>query len=383
MAYPQPMRITAVDTIQLGQFPNFFFVEIHTDEGLVGLGQTADSRRTAPVVQELGELLLGRDPLGVEPIWNDLFRRVSFHGYAGAEMRAISAIDIALWDLLGQATGRPIWQLLGGLSRERVPIYNTNSRFGDRNDAALARTDPIALAEQLLANGIKAMKWSMIDEHAAPSLGHYLEPAQVAAALASARKLADRFGDSFRVGVEGHSVLDLPAAVQFAHAAEELPNILWLEDMLPPENPRAWAELKRQTRLPVAGSERFMSRWQFVPLFEGYAVDVAIADVTWAGGISELKKLAVMAEAYHIPITPHDHSGPVNLLAGTHVMCNVPNASVMETSRVFYETYYADLVDHPPVVKDGHVHAPTGPGLGAALLPDVRKRGDATVTKVA
>src|SRR5207248_8418753 len=104
------MRITAVDTIQLGQFPNFFFVEIHTDEGLVGLGQTADSRRTAPVVQEFAELfLLGRDPLGVEPLWNELFRRASFHGYAGAEMRAISAIDIALWDILGQTAGQPIW----------------------------------------------------------------------------------------------------------------------------------------------------------------------------------------------------------------------------------------------------------------------------------
>src|SRR5690349_3034759 len=107
MSYPGAMRITAVDTIQLGQFPSFFFVEVHTDEGLVGLGQTADGRRTAPVVQEFAELLLGRDPLGVEPIWNELFCRASFHGYAGAEMRAISAIDIALWDLLGQATGRP------------------------------------------------------------------------------------------------------------------------------------------------------------------------------------------------------------------------------------------------------------------------------------
>jgi galactonate dehydratase len=376
------MLITAVDTLQLAAHPNFFFVEIHTDDGLIGLGQTADSRRTAPVVQEFAErFLVGQDPCQVERLWTTLFRAASYHGYSGAEMRAISAIDIALWDILGQSTGRPIWALLGGTCRDSIPIYNTCSAYLERSDRDMVRRDPVGLADELLEAGISALKYAPFDQLANARLGQYLSDEEIALGVEPIRKIAAKYGTRFQVAIEGHSLLNLPTSIRIAQAVEDLP-ILWLEDLLPPDTPSQTAQLRARSSALICGSERLFTRYQHLPLLEQAAVDVLMADITWTGGISELKKMAIMADIYHIPISPHDHSGPVNLFASAHVLVNVPNAMIMESTRVFYDTYYQELVTVPHTIKNGHLLAPVGPGLGTALLPDVRRRADCTVTRI-
>jgi L-alanine-DL-glutamate epimerase-like enolase superfamily enzyme len=375
------MKVTAVETIYLSQVsPPFIFVRVHTDAGLIGLGQTADSR-TAPVVHDLARrFLLGADPLQIEALWTTLVDFAGFHGYAGAELRAISAIDIALWDLLGQVAGLPIYALLGGACRDRIRIYNTCSTYQDRSDAALARTDPVRLAGELLEAGITCMKWAMFDPYARQSRGQTISPAQLREGMAGIEAIARAFDGRMEVMVEGHGLWNLTSAIAIARALDGLP-IYWLEDLLWQDNAEEWADLRAKATIPIAGSERLYTRHQMRRLLELHGADVMIGDVTWTGGISELKKMATMAETYGIPLAPHDHSGPVNLWASAHVLLNVPNAAIMETTRVFYEGYYAELVEGEPIIRAGHLHLPQGPGLGIRLRPAVLERPDALVER--
>ncbi len=378
------MKITAVETIHLSQVaPPFIFVRVQTDEGLVGLGQTADTR-TAPVVHDLAaRFLLGRDPAHIEALWTTMTDFAALHGYAGAELRAISALDIALWDLLGQVAGQPIYALLGGPCRDRIRVYNTCSTYGPHSDAALVRTDPVRLAGELLEAGITCLKWAQFDPYARASRGQAITAAQIKEGIASIEAIARAFDGRMEVMIEGHGLWNLTSAIAIARALDGLP-IHWLEDLLWQDNPEEWADLRDKSPIRIAGGERLFTRHQLRRLLELHGTDVVIGDVTWTGGISELKKLATFAEVYGIPLAPHDHSGPVNLWASAHVLLNVPNAYIMETTRVFYDArlgYYHELVEGEPIVRQGYLHLPEGPGLGIRLRPEVLARPDATVQR--
>ena len=380
------MKITAVETIHLSKvYPPFIFVQVHTDEGVVGLGQTADTR-TAAVVHDLAvRHLLGQNPLHIESLWATMFDFAAFHGYAGAELRAISAIDIALWDILGQVTGQPIYTLLGGPCRDSIRIYNTCSSYGEHSDAARARTDPVGLAEELLADGMTCMKWSVFDPYARLSRGQSITAAQLREGIAGIEAIAKAFDGRMEVMIEGHGLWNLTSAIAIARALDGLP-IHWLEDLLWQDNAEEWADLRSRSPFPIAGSECLYTRHQMRRLLETHGTDVMIGDVTWTGGISELKKMATMAETYGIPLAPHDHSGPVNIWASAHVLLNVPNGYIMETTRVFSDPrfgYYHELVEGEPIVREGRLHLPQGPGLGIRLRPEVVKRDDATVQRTA
>ncbi len=377
------MKITAVETIYLSHLyappaRPFIFVRVHTDAGPVGLGQTADAR-TAPVLHDLAQRhVLGRDPRHIEAIWTAMFDDAAYHGYSGAELRAISAIDIALWDILGQVAGQPIYALLGGPCRDQIRIYNTCSTYRDRSDGALARSDPVRLAAELLESGVTCMKWAMFDRYARESRGQTITAAQLREGTTGIEAVARAFDGQMEVMIDGHGLWNLTSAVDIARALDGLP-VHWLEDMLWQDNPETWADLRAKSSIRIAGGERLFTRHQMRRLLELHGTDVMIGDVTWTGGISELKKMATMAETYAIPLAPHDHSGPVNLYASAHVLLNVPNAYMMETTRVFHEGYYAELVEGEPIIRAGAMHLPQGPGLGIQLRPDVLARPDAVV----
>ena len=377
------MRATAIETIVIADaYPPFFFVQVHTDEGIVGLGQTVDFR-TVDVVHDLARrFLLGHDPLRIEELWSRQFEYAALHGYGGAEVRAISAIDIALWDILGQVTGQPIYQLLGGAYRDQIRIYNTCSAFRDRSDRNLAREDPRRLVDELLAMNITCLKTAPWDAYHRQNRGQPLTPAQLREGMAVYEAIA-RAGDGrMEIMADLHGLWNLTNAIILAKALEAsgLP-IHWIEDPLWQETPDAWAELRAATSLRIAGSERLFTRFQMRPLLEAHGTDVMIGDVTWTGGISELKKMATMAETYAIPLAPHDHSGPVNLWASAHVLLTIPNAYLMETTRVFYESYYDELVEGEPILADGQMHLPRGAGLGIRLRPEVLSREGTTVRR--
>lgn len=372
------MRITGVETIACtGLIPEFILVRLHTDEGVTGLGQTADFR-TATIVHDLARRwVLGRDPRHFGRIWYDLFTFARFHGYAGAELRAISALDIALWDLFGKIVGEPVYQLLGGPLRDGVRVYNTCASYGEYQDGQRLQDDPVGLAGELLDLGIGALKYAPFDRFVEPSLGTDLTDAMVEEGLRPALAIKERFGSRMQIAIEGHATLSVNAALRAATALEraEVP-VLWLEDLLHPEHAAAWRELKLRTSLPICGSERAMTRFQLHPLLEAHGLDVLMGDITWMGGISELQRCATMAEIYGVPVAPHDRSGPVNLVAAAHVLVTLPNAYVMESVRAYWLTYYPEVVTPGRFIENGILRPPDGPGLGIELTPEFLRRDD-------
>lgn len=393
------MKITAIETIRLEEFPNICFVQVHTDEGFVGLGETYFSGEAVESwIHETGSsVLLGKDPLAIESHWKSM---VGFIGSrsTGVENRGRSALDIALWDIFGQVTKQPIYQLLGGKSRDKIQAYNTcagyqytrkrpkhgslpvdnwgtGSAEGPYEDleAFLHRADE--LAESLVSQGFMGMKIWPFDIYAEKTGGRYISPIDLDKALEPFRKIRERVGNKIEIMVELHSLWDLPTAKQIAKALEEF-DPFWYEDPINMDNLDALQEFARSTRVRTAASETLGTRWAYREVLEKGAADVIIFDPTWTGGISEGKRITTLAETYEKPISPHDCVGPVSFAVDVHLNINAPNALVQECVRAFYTGWYRELVTKVPVVKDGYVYPLEGPGLGTALRPEIFKRED-------
>jgi L-alanine-DL-glutamate epimerase-like enolase superfamily enzyme len=388
------MKITALETVRTAELPNIVWVQVHTDEGLVGLGETFFGVETveAYIHEYVAPRLLGQDPSRIDKIARDLVGYLGFRS-TGAETRGNSAVDIALWDLLGKATNRPIVDLLGGRTRDRIRTYNTcagthyvrkanaqavhnwglaqapEARYDDLN-AFLNRADE--LAADLLEEGITAMKIWPFDMAAEKTNGQYISKEDLRAALQPFEKIRRAVGDRIDVMVEFHSLWQLLPAMTIAKALAPY-DTFWHED---PIRMDSLSSLKRYAEVspaPICASETLASRWAFRDLLETGAAGVVMLDLSWCGGLSEARKIAAMAEAWHLPVAPHDCTGPVVLIASTHLSLNAPNALVQESVRAFYKTWYRDLVTALPAVENGFITVPDGPGLGAELHPELDK----------
>ncbi len=308
-----------------------------------------------------------RDPLSIDRLWADMFQAISYSGWAGAEMRAISAIDIALWDLAGKAAGAPVYQLLGGASRESIRTYNT---CYDRVDFM---TEPVRLARELLESGIRAMKIWPFDGVAHETGGQYITPDQMRRGIEPLRLIREEFGDSMDVALEFHGYWNLPCAIRIAEAVTPY-SPMWLEEMLPQDNMMAYELLANATKVPLCLSERLMTRWGFRELLENGAAGIIMPDICWCGGISEAKKIAMMAETYYLPIAPHNCGGPVLHFATAHLAANLTNLSIMETVRRHYLEEYRGILTNELPLEGGSLPLPPGPGLGILLDPGVFTR---------
>ncbi len=395
------MKVSALETLQLAEFPNVLWLRVHTDEGLVGLGETFFGASTvaAYVHETIAPYLLGKDPLQIDRHARQLYGYLGFNS-TGAEARGNSALDIALWDIFGKATGQPVYQLLGGLSRDRLRIYNTCAGYRyvrarsvqavdnwglpedlsagpyEDLDAFLNRADE--LARSLLDQGITGMKIWPFDPFAEASDGHYISGPELRTALEPFRKIRRAVGDQMDIMVEFHSLWDLPTAKRITGALEDF-NPFWYEDPIKMDNLSALAELAHTTRVPITASETLGTRWSFRELMERRAVGVVMLDISWCGGLIEARKIAAMAEAHQLPVAPHDCTGPVVLMASVHLSMNAINALIQETVRAFYTGWYTELVTQLPRIENGHVYPPEGPGLGTELMPGLEQRPDATV----
>lgn len=397
------MKITKVETVQVGELPNCLWVRIHTDAGLVGLGETfyAVDPVAAYVHETAAPYLLGKDPLEIEKHSRNFMYSYLGARSVGVEMRAASAIDIALWDLFGKAVNRPVYQLLGGRSRERIRVYNTcagyqyvrakptqtTANFGlpskrrkdqpyEDLDAFLNRADE--LARSLKSEGYQGMKIWPFDAYAEASNGTRITKAELRKALEPFERIRKAVGDDMDIHVEFHSLWDPPTAIEIAKALEPF-DPYWFEDPLKMLNLDALADYARRTNVRVTASERIGTRWGFRELLEKRAVSVVMFDIAWCGGLSEARKIAAMAEAYELPVAPHDCTGPVGLTTAVHLSLHCPNALVQEMVRAFYSDWYQELVTALPPVKKGYIEAPPGPGLGTELRPEVLKRRDAVI----
>ncbi|HEY1291544.1 MAG TPA: mandelate racemase/muconate lactonizing enzyme family protein [Chloroflexota bacterium] len=400
------MRITRLETLQTPTYPNVLWLQLHTDDGLVGLGETfhgADAA-AAYIHQTAAPYLLGKDP-----------RQVARHAYAlgqgmafraiGAEARGLSAIDVALWDLFGQSVGLPIYRLLGGPVRERMRIYNTCAGYGynvykaHRPGEAFSQSWGIGehegpyedllkwqdreqagqLARELLDMGITAMKIWPFDQFADATNGQHITPQQIQLGLKPFRQIRDAVGMQMEIAVELHSRWNVPAAIRIAEALEDI-QPLWYEDPIKMDNPHALAQFARSTRVPTTASETLTNRAAFRQMLDHDAIGIVMFDTGWVGGITEGHAIATLAQAYQRPFAPHDCTGPVTFAAGTHLCQALPNAMIQEGVRAYYlGGWYADVVTQLPKVANGWVSAPDGPGLGLALQPEFLTRPDVSV----
>jgi galactonate dehydratase len=388
-------RIQRIETIRIAEQPNVVWVEIADSEGRVGLGETFyNAGAVEAVIHDMAApLLLGKSSHAIEDAWQTLFACANFYGYAGAEMRAFSAIDIALWDLLGHATGLSVSTLLGGRIRDRIRIYNTCVNAGgfDDQDAFLYR--PAELAEELLESGITALKiwpWDRFapqikaDFVTGPAgwsamgpVGHDLTPAQLDEGLAIVDAIRSSVGNRIDIMIEGHSRWDINAALRICRALEPY-EVAWVEDIVQPDSPRDLARLAHETRVPQSVSERLFTRYRYRDVFELGAAHIAMVDVVWTGGLTEARKIAHLADTYHLPLTPHDCVGPVCLAAALQLCAHATNAKIQETVRGFYRGWYDEAVNEPVEIADGFAVIPDRPGHGATLRGEIRSRGDAT-----
>ena len=387
------MRITAVETTRIAERPNLLWVELRTDEGVSGLGETFFLAGTveAYLHEHAAPRLIGRDPLAIDLLAADLAGYLGIRS-TGAEMRGNSAVDIALWDLFGHAAGQPLAQLLGGFTRERIRTYNTcagaeyikeaggqhSGNFGlgakgeyDDLNGFLHRADE--LAHELLEEGITAMKIWPFDLAAERTRGLSIPAAEMRAALEPFERIRRAVGERMDVMVEFHSMWQLLPAIEIARALEPYATY-WHEDPIRMDSLASLRRYAAASRAPICASETLGTRWAFRDLLETGAAGVVMLDVAWCGGISEARKIASMAEAWHLPVAPHDCTGPVVLGTSTHLALNAPNALVQESVRAFHRTWYRDLVTGLPEIADGHISVGREPGHGMALHGDLERR---------
>ncbi len=396
------MKITQLETIRLGEFPNIIWVRLHTDEGLVGLGETfmGAAAVEAYLHEWAAPKLLGQDPLAIESRNRDITGYLGWRG-SGVETRGNSAIDIALWDIFGKAANMPVHTALGGKSRDSIRIYNTCAGYqyvrsatnqttsnwglgnvsksqGPYEDLQGFLNDAGELAQSLLSEGITAMKIWPFDMAAEKSHGQYISHADLDAALEPFKKIRDAVGDQMDIMVEFHSLWRLPMAQKIARALKPF-NTFWHEDAIRMDSLDLLKQYAVDCEALICASETLSYKWGFKDYLQTGVAGVAMLDLSWCGGLSEARKIAAMADAWQLPVAPHDCTGPVVWAASTHLSLHAPNALVQESVRAFFTGWYKELVTELPVVENGMICLNNKPGLGLELLPDLHKRADAVV----
>jgi len=382
--------LVRLETLRHPAYPKLLLLRLHDDHGHVGLGETSygAAEVAAFLHEQAAPYLLGRDAGQIERHWSALWRLGRRAGSRATELRALSAVDMALWDLLARRLDQPLYQLAGGLSRDRIRVYNTcaGSSYGvsqqaptdparvDYRDAGRYEdqqrflTDPAGLAADLLAEGFTAMKIWPFDRFAAATGGQAIAPDALEAGAEAFRLIREALGGRMEVALEMHGLWSLPAAVRIVRAVAPY-QPMWVEDPIPADHAEALADLRRAITVPVCASETLSTRWAFQPLLERSALDVCMLDVSWVGGVSEARRVAALAEVHHRPVTLHDCVGPLTLAASVHLSLSLPNALIQETVRAFTAGWYREVVTDLPPIRDGFAYPPEGPGLGTELQP--------------
>ena len=350
----------------------YFFVEVRTDEGVTGWGEITTTtkianRAVAGIIRQLNDLLVGEDPSQIERLWHKTFRSFTYTGSRGATTNVVSGIDIALWDIHGKVLGQPIYALLGGKVRDDISLYtHPNSRnFG---------TDEGVVKEirAIVDSGHTALKFDPFPHlnriGAADDIyldgGMSKQGEKIAAQLtARVREIA---GPDIEILIDAHGRFDVPTAIRLCRSLEDAGQIDWFEEPVPVESYHALRQVREKVSAHISVGERLHTRWEILPILENRLTDYLMPDVTWTGGITELKKIATLAEAFYIPVSPHDASGPINVVAGAHVMMSTPNFYRLETSRWDLSSYNA-FITEPLDNSSGRLKLPQKPGLGIEM----------------
>ncbi|NHC41032.1 galactonate dehydratase [Bacillus sp. MM2020_1] len=362
------MKIRSYELFQVP--PRWLFLKIETDEGIVGWGEPVIEGRAATVkacVEELMEYLIGKDPLRIEDHWNMMYRSGFYRG-GPIIMSAIAGIDQALWDIKGKYFNAPVYQLLGGACRDSIKVYSWIG--GDRP------SDVGEAAKRVVDVGFTAVKMNGTEE--LQYIDSYEKIDQVLERIAAVREAA---GQYVGIGIDFHGRVHKPMAKILAKELEQF-RPMFIEEPVLAENNEALKEIAQHTSIPIATGERMFSRWDFKSVLSDGYVDIIQPDVSHAGGITECKKIATMAEAYDVALAPHCPLGPIALAACLQVDATAHNAFIQEQSLGIHYNQGSDLLDY--IVdksvfeyKDGYVSIPQGPGLGIEINEEfVRKQAE-------
>ena len=339
------IKVTKIESFVLKN--SWVFVKISTDAGVTGWGEMLkdDAKACAAGALEVGNYLIGQDPTRVAHHWQAIHRGSFYRG--GPVKTAIqSGIDQALWDITGKVFGVPVWRLLGGNTRDRVRVYG--------------RPD--------LQNGVNAMKVMLSGNHRSPFKYNEGEMfvGEVVERFAALRK---KMGPGVDIGVEFHGAIQPPTAMRLIKVLE--PHNPWFyEEIAQALNVDVMAEMARKTHIPIATGERIFTKWGFREILEKRAASILQPDICYAGGITELRIIAGMAEAYYSPIAPHNPQGPCSLAASLQIAAAVPNFLIQERG----DNEYTDLLAKPlPAITGGHRPILTEPGLGITIDEDKLK----------
>lgn len=402
-AYRTGPRIVALETvIPHDVMPGLLALRIHTDAGTVdgvpvmGHGETYYiPTAAASVIHDfMAPRLLGSDARAIESHWRFLYERMTAFGGTGAELRALSAVDLALWDIAGQLAQQPVWRLLGGPVRDAVPVYNScggpfygrsnrktpsasgwpghgdPGQPGPLEDNWASMNAPADLAEELVALGYKGMKLWSFDAVYRRQGGHYLSRDDIREGVAPFEAIRERVGDKIEVMLDGHGFFSVAASRRIAEGMKDI-RPMWMEDILRPDSIHAMAAFRAECQVPIAVSEMLIMADHYRQVLDARAADYVMIDPTWVGGISATRRIAELAQLYNVPTLMHDCTGPFTLLSGINVAAANSGVAFQETVRAHIATLYPSLIDETIQVTHGQIEIPQRAGIGARWLPAI------------
>jgi len=374
----EKMKITSVKpVICQGGIRNFTLVKITTDAGIVGWGEGSEWVRVlscAKVIEFLEPMLIGEDPFNIESIWQKIYI-ASYVG--GKDLNvALTGIETALWDIVGKALDTPVYNLLGGRCRDKIRLYydycdaygegfcGTDSwHNGDDSLEGIAKQ-----AKQIKEKKFTALKLHPVGLPTRPDLTRSTSLKSIIATAEKMKVVREVVGDEIEVCMDANNRLDLYSSIRLAKALEPY-NLMFLEDPVrQDESPMSYRRIKESTSTPIGTGENLYNVWAFRNYLEIGALDVVLLDLSHCGGMLQARKIAGLAEAFHLPIAPHNPNGPLAAIISAHFCASIPNFSALEYYNPERETPWYDKIMDPPLkVVDGYLELPTGAGWGVEI----------------
>ena len=364
------MKIRDIDTMLINSpSRKWTIVRVFTDEGIVGLGEATYSQKEPVVVAAINHIkeeLIGEDPARIEYLWHKIYRISSLSGIWRMSgpiwMSAMSGIDQALWDIKGKVANLPVFELLGGKFRDRVEVYTHFNGSTPEDSAQMAR--------KMVDQGYKALKGGAQSRggHRFDQYSDDGNPPETAAHFAAVREAV---GPDIKLLIDCHGRFTVTNCIRLARALEAC-NLYVFEDPVPPEDLNAYPKVRQEISIPVMGSERLNTKSHYRQLLDLNGIDIAQPDLMYAGGITEVRKIAAIADTFHVPISPHNTKGPVGIIAAAHLMASIPNVAPMEF--VTGIEWRDEIITEPLKIEDSCIVLPTGPGFGIELDMDGVKK---------
>ena len=374
-SYRRPkLKITEIRTAEVRVHGYQVHVRVYTDQGIIGQGESTDAAQgNVPLIRSFARLLVGQDPLNVEAAFERIRTSGVFAGaQAGQYVTALTAVEIALWDIAGKATGRPVCQLLGGKVRNRVRIYCDSGA----KEMIPGNQDSLARMKEIQEMGFTAAKID-IDDATDPSrfdrVNWTANNNEIDHMLAKIAFTRENYPKNFDIAVDMHARYDATTGKRVAKEVEPF-KLLWLEEPVPAENIDAMREIRESTRTPICCGENIYMRWGFREILEKRAADIIMPDFQKCGGLLEARKIADMAHTYYVPVAPHGVTSPIGMMATAHVCAAIPNFLVQEWHWIDSPDLWRNWVKEGDIIKKGYIDIPERAGLGVEMNDEVARK---------